>query len=269
MLTMMLAAHVALASSAPAQPEPPAVVIDVRVIQLGADRAFPGAAAEGQGMTIVGTVMEPSGMPYRSGALSVVQDFDADRAIWFDEHGNPSMMSDRTFTGSVQVYTVQSSVGAIKTIGAEYVIARDWSPAPDAAEQHGFRTALAPKIIASSGQRAQMRVASDVQWMEPNPDGTFSVKTGDEETEGITISLTPRVDGALTRSDDITIEFREVARREPVKGVNLAIGRPVFRSSLVRADAVWQGDNVVIVPLQPLTERSGLIYVLIRAEIAE
>jgi hypothetical protein len=269
MLTFMLAAHVVLASSTPAQPEPPTVVVDVRVIQLGADREFPGAADEGQGMTIVGTVIEPNGMPYRSGALSVVQDFDADRAIWFDENGNPSLMSDRTFTGSVQVYTVRSAAGAIKTLGAEYVVSRDWSPAPDAAEQHGFRTALAPKIVTSSGQRASIRVASDVQWMEPNPDGSFSVKTGEEETEGITIALTPRVEGGLTRSDDITIEFREVARREPVEGVNLAIGRPVFRSSLVRTNAEWQGDNVVIVPLQPLTERSGLIYVLIRAEVAE
>lgn len=218
----------------------PAIEVVARIMQLPGQRTDAHRDTPGPGLTVTGA--GNGGRPIEAELNAVT--------------GGSSNQPSTSFKGTAYMFLVSLS-GSFSVGDATFDLA--------SGDRGDFRMISAPHVALASGQAASIEVAAPVQWMRPDADGRFSVQSDDAITEGVTLHVTASTHKNGIELQNLDIEFREVAWREPVEQVNLDIGYPAMRKTRVNTALTIPDGYGLLVPLQPVTANAGQIYVLLTA----
>ncbi|MBX3364533.1 MAG: hypothetical protein KF866_07190 [Phycisphaeraceae bacterium] len=137
-----------------------------------------------------------------------------------------------------------------------------------AERQEAFQMITSPKIRVVAGQLAKILISAPVQYMEVQKDGRFSLITMDDG-EGVSVEVAVRPTEQGVKFETLQIVLKEIVSREPVDGVLLDIGKPVTRTSTLTAQLDLPRQQVLLVPIQPVSAESGQLFILISAVVKE
>lgn len=104
--------------------------------------------------------------------------------------------------------------------------------------EDGFRVISAPRIVVAEGEEAKLRsgTVSNVQYMDRQPDGDFSLRTVEPGLEpGMMMRLIVRSvqdgDGSVAEVElEYGVKATFMVGRDPIPEVRLEIGKPVFET---------------------------------------
>ncbi len=155
-----------------------------------------------------------------------------------------------------------TDAGTIDVAGWRYVIGGP----NEGLDESPFSVLSAPRVLVLDGQEAMVSIGQAVEYLEPaGEDGLFRVVTSEDASEGVSFTVTPklRTDYSVLM-DPIEFEFREIAERERVDGLNMKhVGKPVMRTVTQRASVIVGPDETVLIPVMhsDFTERPLLLLV--------
>ncbi len=141
----------------------------------------------------------------------------------------------------------------------------------DAAPGGPFTVLSAPSLLCGDGQRATISMGEPVHFLERGDDGCLRVADESPLLEGVTIEVTPSLDEQGTLEiDPIDVQLRTVNGREPIAGVPLDVGRPIFEERRAAQSMRIGADDVAAMPLMPIGEgERDAIFVVVTAKPAE
>lgn len=144
-----------------------------------------------------------------------------------------------------------------------------WDGKPEPPPTRRARTVkliASPQVIQQVGKQFEVSVtpSEPVEYFEAREDGLFARRVA-EETPGLRIAtkLEEGVDGRVVLRN-LALATKAVVDREPVPGVRLPVGRPVFESEKIETTiSLRPGRDYGI---QVVTKREGLLLVRVRVE---
>lgn len=155
-----------------------------------------------------------------------------------------------------------TDAGTIDVAGWRYVIGGP----NEGLDESPFSVLSAPRVLVLDGQEAMVSIGQAVEYLEPaGEEGLFRVVTSEDASEGVSFTVTPklRADHSVLM-DPIEFEFKEIAERERVDGLNMKhVGKPVMRTVTQRASVIVGPDETVLIPVMhsDFTERPLLLLV--------
>ena len=155
-----------------------------------------------------------------------------------------------------------TDAGTIDVAGWRYVIGGP----NEGLDESPFSVLSAPRVLVLDGQEAMVSIGQAVEYLEPaGEEGLFRVVTSEDASEGVSFTVTPklRTDYSVLM-DPIEFEFKEIAERERVDGLNMKhVGKPVMRTVTQRASVIVGPDETVLIPVMhsDFTERPLLLLV--------
>ncbi len=114
-----------------------------------------------------------------------------------------------------------------------------------------FSIITSPRIIVLDRQIGRISVGQAVEYLEPAEEqGLFRV-VKEAITEGVTISVTPRLlESGSILLEPMTVELREVVDRGDVEGLSIpGIGKPVIETTKREVTALIGAGQTVVVPI--------------------
>jgi len=176
------------------------------------------------------------------------------------ELGGGGLRSTSLKSGNLHVTLTDG--GTIEVAGWRYTVGGP----NDGIEDSPFTVLSAPKVLVLDGQAASVSIGKAVEYLEPaGEEGLFRVVTSEEANEGVSFTVTPKLRADYSvLMDPIEFEFREIAERERVDGLNMKhVGKPVMRTVTQRASVIVGRDETVLIPVvhSDFTERPLLLLV--------
>lgn len=110
---------------------------------------------------------------------------------------------------------------------------------PDFQSEEGFRVVSAPRVVLPEGEEATLRSGSTSQYMVRQPDGDFRLEAVDPDNDaGMKLNMTVHsVDDVGQSRPLVDLEYSAsttfMVGRDPIPGVGLDIGPPVFETRRV------------------------------------
>lgn len=155
-----------------------------------------------------------------------------------------------------------TDAGTIDVAGWRYVIGGP----NEGLDESPFSVLSAPRVLVLDGQEAMVSIGQAVEYLEPaGEEGLFRVVTSEDASEGVSFTVTPKLRADYSvLMDPIEFEFKEIAERERVDGLNMKhVGKPVMRTVTQRASVIVGPDETVLIPVMhsDFTERPLLLLV--------
>ncbi len=123
-----------------------------------------------------------------------------------------------------------------------------------------------PRVIQLVGKSFEVSVTASepVEYFEERDDGLFEHRIS-SETPGLSIStrIEEGVDGRIVLRN-LTLETKTVTEREPLRGVGLRVGRPVFASERIETTISLKPDRNY--GIQVVTKSEGVLFIRVRVE---
>ncbi|MFG0292396.1 MAG: hypothetical protein ACF8MJ_04500 [Phycisphaerales bacterium JB050] len=192
-------------------------------------------------------------------------------SIRFDKNGMMELGSEGLRFTSMRAtnwHFTLTDAGTIDVAGWRYVVGGPNEGLGDSP----FTLVSTPRVLVLDGQEAMISIGQAVEYLEPtDEEGTFRVVTSDDASEGIAITVTPRLrpDGTILL-DPVEFEFREVASREPVEGLNLQnVGKPVMRTVSQSASVVVAQDETVMIPVKHSDFEKRPMFLFVRPRLVK
>lgn len=241
MLAMMTSACLAAAAmtAQPALDEPAQIMVEFRLIEVD--------------LTTGKTwVMDPFGEKPKP-------------SIRFEKDGSLELGTNGlrfTSMRSTNWHLTLTDAGTIDVAGWRYTIGGP----NEGLDDSPFTVLTAPRVLVLDGQEAMVSIGQAVEYLEPaGEEGVFRVVTSDDASEGVSFTVTPKLrQDYSVLMDPIEFEFKEIAEREPVDGLNMKhVGKPVMRTVSQRASVIVAPDETVLIPVMhsDFTERPLLLLV--------
>lgn len=245
MIDLMMSACVgaAMMTGQPAQDEPAQIMVEFRLVETDFSEVRIPDAQQDQG--------KPSIRFDKSGLIEL-----GAKGLRF------------TSMNSSNWHFTLTDAGTIDVAGWRYVVGGP----NEGLDDSPFTLLSAPRVLVLDGQEAMISIGQAVEYLVPADEkGTFRVVTSDDASEGIAITVTPRLrpDGTILL-DPVEFEFREVASRKPVEGLSMQnVGKPVMRTVSQCASVVVAQDETVMIPVMHSDFEKRPMFLFVRPRLVK
>ncbi len=144
-----------------------------------------------------------------------------------------------TFDGKTRAHVFQ---GKFRVAAEDAVIEADGDRLSIKGDA-GIATLAAPQVTVLDGKEAQMQIGRTIQYFEKLSDGKFELKSPKDAFVGVQMQVTP----ALQQDGTIALKVRVLVRlmdeREGIDGVELPVGKPVFREHKIESAVTALADT--------------------------
>lgn len=191
----------------------------------------------------------------------------------YSEHGLPARVDDRIQTTGLALhekideFETRARGHVLRFRGRQLVTDKS----DDAAGPAPWRILAGPRLLLLLGQDASAEVGRSVPYLVPEPDKRLRVEWLEgAEREGATVTIRAdhiRDDGV--RFEKIELQMKTIARREPIQGLDLDVGKPIMETRQTQLSNTLAADKVAIIPLpQREDEPPILVFMTARPQAA-
>ncbi|MBU4199196.1 MAG: type II and III secretion system protein [Verrucomicrobia bacterium] len=112
----------------------------------------------------------------------------------------------------------------------------------------GVKVLAAPMIAARVGQEAIIRVQSQIQYFDPQTNGSFALKTlPEKESPGIRLAATINPTTAGNIAVNVDLQLNTLKERMPIQGVSMDVGLPLIQKRAIKTKIEFRLDQWVLV----------------------
>ncbi len=269
----------------------PTVMIEVRLVQVGADsrvEMIEPAAEEGPS---AGMRPKRIGVAHPGGPVgvdSLIVDERAQLKIGGRSFGLDEVLkatapaeaggSNATDGDKVQPARTDKAAHADESAGDSDTSSASSERRPSTEAQSGVDPFLservtvlaAPRVLTSVGQKAEIVMGAEVPYLAMRSDGLLELRREAEAYEGVSIEITPAdAVEAFVMLDKLRIRVSLVASRQAIDGVPFDVGAPVMQTLEVSTAIRIAAGRAVVLALPRINDRAPLILAVVQARLHE
>lgn len=220
MLTSVCVAAAAMVGQ-PVQQEPAKIMVEFQLIEVNLDAKWFSAEDDKEAANIA---LEPGGViNLHSGARA-------------------------RMGGDWQAYFTVGDGASIGVGAWRYMIS---GPNEDLANGP-FSILTSPRVLVLDRQNASISIGQAVQYLVPTEEeGLFRVVTDEPLSEGVAISVTPRLmESGSILLEPLAVELREFVDRADVEGLSISgVGKPVIETTQRQVTALVGAGQTAVMPI--------------------
>jgi len=115
-----------------------------------------------------------------------------------------------------------------------------------------FSILTSPRVVVLDRQNATISIGQAVQYLVPaEEEGLFRVVTDEPLSEGVAISVTPRLmESGSILLEPMTVKLRELVDRADVEGLSISgVGKPVIETTEREVTALIGSGETAVMPI--------------------